>query len=183
VGGQLRRGRVGWLGSRSPEGLLGGVKRLPLSGFRALRRAAGGRAERTGLTPGGASARDAPHVVRSRRHDATVALYLRTSHDLSCPPLAAKAIKRRPRSATNDRSVAQKTSTNSGDSPAMRVMEEAIDLAIEERSPYPDRAVFINADGPRTGAAIQRAIDEGRAVVFVAADGSASILRAEPVHS
>ncbi|HEV3320683.1 MAG TPA: hypothetical protein VG147_00645 [Solirubrobacteraceae bacterium] len=45
----------------------------------------------------------------------------------------------------------QKTSTNNGDSPAMRVMEEAIELAIEERSPYPDRAVFINVDGPRTG--------------------------------
>jgi hypothetical protein len=77
----------------------------------------------------------------------------------------------------------QKTSTNNGDSPAMRVMEEAIELAIEERSPYPDRAVFINADGPRTGAAIKRAIDEDRVVVLVAADGSASILRAEPVHS
>jgi hypothetical protein len=77
----------------------------------------------------------------------------------------------------------QKTSTNNGDSPAMRVMEEAIELAIEERSPYPDRAVFINADGPRTGAAIKRAIDEDRVVVLVAANGSASILRAEPVHS
>jgi hypothetical protein len=77
----------------------------------------------------------------------------------------------------------QKTSTNNGDSPAMRVMEEAIELAIEERSPYPDRAVFINVDGPRTGAAIRRAIDEDRVVVLVAADGSASILRAEPVHS
>lgn len=79
--------------------------------------------------------------------------------------------------------MAQKMSTKNGDSPAMRVMEEAIELAIEERSPYPDRAVFINADGPRTGAAIRRAIDEDRAVVLVAADGSASILRAEPVHS
>lgn len=77
----------------------------------------------------------------------------------------------------------QKTSTNNGDLPAMRVMEEAIELAIEERSPYPDRAVFINADGPRTGLAIKRAIDEDRVVVLVAADGSASILRAEPVHS
>lgn len=79
--------------------------------------------------------------------------------------------------------MAQKMSTSSGDSPAMRVMEEAIDLAIEERSPYPDRAVFINADGPRTGAAIRRAIDEDRAVVLVSADGSARVLRAEPAHS
>jgi hypothetical protein len=79
--------------------------------------------------------------------------------------------------------MAQKMSTNNGDSPAMRVMEEAIELAIDERSPYPDRAVFINADGPRTGAAIRRAIDEDRVIVLVAADGSASILRAEPTHS
>jgi hypothetical protein len=79
--------------------------------------------------------------------------------------------------------MAQKMSTNNGDSPAVRVMKEAIELAIEERSPYPERAVFINADGPRTGVAIRRAVDEDRAVVLVAADGSARILRAEPVHS
>jgi hypothetical protein len=54
--------------------------------------------------------------------------------------------------------MAQTMSTNNGDSPAVRVMKEAIELAIEERSPYPERAVFINADGPRTGAAIGRAV-------------------------
>ena len=74
-------------------------------------------------------------------------------------------------------------STHNSDSPAVRVMKEAIELAIEERSPYPERAVFINADGPRTGAAIRRAIDEDRAVVLVSADGSTRILRAEPAHS
>ena len=79
--------------------------------------------------------------------------------------------------------MAQKLSKNSGDSPAMRAMEEAIELAIEERSPYPDSAVFVNADGPRTGAAIKRAIDEDRAVVLVSADGSARVLRAEPAPS
>jgi hypothetical protein len=79
--------------------------------------------------------------------------------------------------------MAQKMSTNNGDSPAMRVMEEAIELAIEERSPYPDRAVFINADGPRTGAAIRRAIDEDRAVVLVSVDGSTRILHVEPARS
>src|ERR1035441_9382764 len=59
---------------------------------------------------------------------------------------------------TYDRGMAQTMSTNNGDSPAVRVMKEAIELAIEERSPYPERAVFINADGPRTGAAIGRAV-------------------------
>jgi hypothetical protein len=79
--------------------------------------------------------------------------------------------------------MAQTMSTNNGDSPAVRVMKEAVELAIDERSPYPERAVFINADGPRTGAAIRRAIDEDRAVVLVSADGSTRILRAEPAHS
>lgn len=72
---------------------------------------------------------------------------------------------------------------SNADSPAMRLMQEAIELAIQERSPYPERAVFINDDGPDTGTAIRRAIDEDRAVVLVAPDGSARIVRAEPVPS
>ena len=91
------RWRSAGLGSRSPEGLLGGVKRLPLSGFRALRRAAGGRAERTGLTPGGASARNAPHVVRSmraRRHGGTVPPVLATiSHVRPWPPRPSNGVR------------------------------------------------------------------------------------------
>jgi hypothetical protein len=70
--------------------------------------------------------------------------------------------------------------TSNADSPAMRLMEEAIELAIQGRSPYPERAVFINDGDPETGAAIRRAIDEDRAVVLVAADGTARIVRAEP---
>jgi hypothetical protein len=73
-------------------------------------------------------------------------------------------------------------STHNGDSPAARAMDEAIELAIEERSPYPERAAFINADDPRTGVAIKRAIDEDRAIVLVSADGSTRILPAEPAH-
>jgi hypothetical protein len=74
-------------------------------------------------------------------------------------------------------------SINNGDSPAVRVMDEAIALAIDDRSPYPERAAFIDADGACTGAAIQRAVDEDRAIVLVSADGSTSILRQEPTHS
>jgi hypothetical protein len=51
-------------------------------------------------------------------------------------------------------------SVDNGTSPAMRVMDEAIELAVEDRSSYPERAAFIDADGPRTGAAIERAVDE-----------------------
>jgi hypothetical protein len=58
-------------------------------------------------------------------------------------------------------------------------MNEAIELAVQERSPYPDRAAFIDADEPYAGAEIRRAADEGRAVVLVAADGSTRTLLPE----
>ncbi len=64
-------------------------------------------------------------------------------------------------------------------SPAARAMEEAIELAIEERSPYPERAAFVDADEPYAGEEIRRAADEGRAVVLVAADGSTRTLLPE----
>jgi hypothetical protein len=79
--------------------------------------------------------------------------------------------------------MAQAINADKQKSPATRVMREAIELAIEERSPYPEKAVFIDADSPRVGIAIKRAIDEDRAVVLVSADGSTRILRAEPAHS
>ena len=61
-------------------------------------------------------------------------------------------------------------------SPAARVMDEAIELAIEERSPYPERTAFVDADEPSTEAEISRAADEGRAVVLVSSDGSTRTL-------
>jgi len=79
--------------------------------------------------------------------------------------------------------MASTMNTQNGDSPAMRVMEEAIELAIEERSPYPERAAFINADTPNNEKTIKRALDEQRAVVLVSADGSTRVLLPEPVRS
>jgi hypothetical protein len=70
-------------------------------------------------------------------------------------------------------------STSNGKSPAARVMDEAIELAIEECSPYPEKSAFIDADEPSVGAEIRRAVDEGRAVVLVAADGSTRTLLPE----
>ena len=64
-------------------------------------------------------------------------------------------------------------------SPAQRIAHEAIELAIEGRSPYPDNAVFIDAEEPGTGREIKKAVDEGRAVVLVYPDSSTRILRAE----
>jgi hypothetical protein len=46
---------------------------------------------------------------------------------------------------------------DSNRSPAAKVMDEAIDLAIEGRSPYPERAAFIDADTPSAGHDIERA--------------------------
>ncbi|HET7443066.1 MAG TPA: hypothetical protein VFJ57_00250 [Solirubrobacterales bacterium] len=62
-------------------------------------------------------------------------------------------------------------------SPAAKVMDEAIELALEGRSPYPDRAAFIDADTPSAGHDIQRAADEGLSVVLASADGSTRVLK------
>jgi hypothetical protein len=70
-------------------------------------------------------------------------------------------------------------SQSTNNSPAGQVMDEAIELAIEGRSPYPDKSAFIDADTAHAGHEIRRAADEGRAVVLVAADGSARVLRPE----
>jgi hypothetical protein len=78
--------------------------------------------------------------------------------------------------------MAQGMSTNhKGDSPAGRVMSEAIELDIEGRSPYPKRASFIDADASYVGEEIRRSVEEDMAIVLVEADGSTLILRAEPV--
>jgi len=68
-------------------------------------------------------------------------------------------------------------SADSDNSPAAKVMNEAIDLAIEGRSPYPERAAFIDADTPFAGHEIERAADEGLSVVLVSADGSTRVLK------
>ncbi|MGO9907733.1 MAG: hypothetical protein ACLP4R_28975 [Solirubrobacteraceae bacterium] len=75
------------------------------------------------------------------------------------------------------------TELTAGDrrTPAARAMDEAIELAIEGRSPYPDTAAFIDAEAPGAVEAIKKAADEGRAVVLVYADGSTRVLRAAPV--
>jgi hypothetical protein len=70
-----------------------------------------------------------------------------------------------------------------GNSPAGRVMNEAIELDIEGRSPYPKKATFIDADTPYVSSEIRRAVANGNAIVLVEADGSTLTLRAEPAHS
>jgi hypothetical protein len=62
-------------------------------------------------------------------------------------------------------------------SPASRLMDEAIELAIQGRSPYPDSASFVNHDAANLAEEIARAFDEGYAVVLVWPDGSARVLQ------
>jgi len=76
--------------------------------------------------------------------------------------------------------MAEAMSASNGKSPAAQVMDEAIELAIQERSPYPEKAAFLDEGEPSVGAEIRRAADEGRAVVLVGADGSSRILLPQP---
>lgn len=61
-------------------------------------------------------------------------------------------------------------------SPASRLMDAAIELAIQERSPYPDRAWFLDFDQPTVFESILTAFDDGYAVVLVWPDGSSRVL-------
>jgi hypothetical protein len=69
------------------------------------------------------------------------------------------------------------TANQKGDSPAGRVMSEAIELNIAGRSPYPKRASFIDVDSPYVGESILRAVGNDMAIVLVEADGSTLTLR------
>jgi hypothetical protein len=62
-------------------------------------------------------------------------------------------------------------------SPAAKVMDEAIELALEGHSPFPKRAAFIDADTASAGHDIERAADEWLSVVLVSADGSTRVLK------
>lgn len=68
---------------------------------------------------------------------------------------------------------------NPADSPTARVMDRAIDLAIEGNSPYPEHAAFVDADSPHAGQEISRALDEGYVVVLVSADGRERVITAK----
>jgi hypothetical protein len=52
------------------------------------------------------------------------------------------------------------------ESPTAKAMDRTIDLAIEGRSPYPERAAFIDAESPHAGHEITHAFDEGYVVVL-----------------
>ena len=58
-------------------------------------------------------------------------------------------------------------------------MNEAVELAIAEESPYPEASAFIDADTPLTDRQIKEALGEGFAAVVVFADGRTEILGPE----
>lgn len=67
------------------------------------------------------------------------------------------------------------------ESPASKVMSEAIELAIAEESPYPEEAVFVNADMPYTDCEIDRAGRKGYSVVLVSPGGEIQIIASEEI--
>jgi hypothetical protein len=71
------------------------------------------------------------------------------------------------------------TMTRNYRSPASKVMNEAIELAIAEKSPYPEASKFIDAGTPYTEQEIADAFDKGLAAVVVSADGSVRIIHPE----
>lgn len=66
-----------------------------------------------------------------------------------------------------------------GETPAGKVMSEAVELAIAEKSPYPEASMFIDADTPYTEREIADAGDKGLAAVVVSVDGSVRIIPTE----
>jgi len=62
-------------------------------------------------------------------------------------------------------------------SPADTAFLEAVELGIEERSPYPAGSLFVDAEAPSLGHAIARALDEHRAVVLCYPDGKRRIVQ------
>ena len=70
-----------------------------------------------------------------------------------------------------------------GETPAGKVMSEAVELAIAEKSPYPEASMFIDADTPYTEGEIADAFDKGLAAVVVSADGSIRVIPVEAAAS
>ena len=61
-------------------------------------------------------------------------------------------------------------------------MDEAIELVLQERSPYPDRAWFLDYDAEELGESIAEAFDQDHSVVLVWPDGSSRVLQpSEPI--
>lgn len=68
-------------------------------------------------------------------------------------------------------------------SPAAGAMHEALELAMEDKSPFPDRSTFIDAGTPETGSAIRAAAEEGQHAVVVSPGGGTRVVSPEQALS
>jgi hypothetical protein len=60
-------------------------------------------------------------------------------------------------------------------------MGEALDLAMDGKSPYPDKSTFIDADTPDTDREVKAAAADGQSAVVVSADGDTRTLSPEEI--
>lgn len=70
------------------------------------------------------------------------------------------------------------------ESPASKVMSEAIELAIAEESPYPEQALFLDSDdahAPNGKREMERAARDGSSVVLVSPDGDIQVIPPEEI--
>jgi hypothetical protein len=72
-------------------------------------------------------------------------------------------------------------SERQSDSPAGKVMSEAIELAIAEESPYPEQALFLDTHAPYADREMERAARDGYSVVLVSPNGDAQIIAPEEI--
>lgn len=63
------------------------------------------------------------------------------------------------------------------DRPASRLMDEAIELAVKDKSPYPSPALFLDHDAPSVADQIAEAFDEQISVILVWPDLSSRVLQ------
>lgn len=66
-------------------------------------------------------------------------------------------------------------------SPASRMMDVAIELAIEERSPFPQHAGFVDADTLHTEATMRQVAEKGAAVILVWPDMTSQVIEPEEI--
>lgn len=67
---------------------------------------------------------------------------------------------------------------STGESPASQAMSKAIEMAIAEESPFPEKALFLNADVPREyrESEMARAASDGMSIVLVSPDLTAQVI-------
>ena len=72
---------------------------------------------------------------------------------------------------------------STGESPASQVMSQAIEMAIAEESPFPGKALFLNADVPRERreSEMARAAGDGMSVVLVSPDLTTQVVSPEEI--